>query len=111
MKAIRILLVTTAAVLGAASASAAGAGNFLPANQALVKYDDLDLNLDHDAKILYKRLTSASKQVCSQYASREVARRPVWEACLDQTLSKAVATVNVERVTALHQRVRTERAS
>lgn len=111
MKAIRIFLVTTAAVLGAAAASSASADNFLPANKALVKYDDLDLSSERDAKVLYKRLTSASKQVCSQYASRELTRRPVWETCIDQTLSKAVAAVNVERVTVLHQRLRNERAS
>jgi UrcA family protein len=105
------MLVTVAAVLGTASAASAAAGNAQLSNQLVVKYDDLDLSSEHDAKILYKRLTSASMQVCSKYASRELSRRAKWEGCIDQALTKAVVDVNVERVTALHHRTRNEQAS
>jgi UrcA family protein len=77
----------------------------------VVKYDDLDLSTEKDAKTLYARLRMAARQACAAHDGRDLRRRALWRQCYDDALSGAVVKVNRDTVSALHQRARVDGAS
>lgn len=91
-------------VLGAAAVglfcSAANTGE-VP-EQLAVRYADLDLSSRQDSTILYKRLQRASRHVCREFESRDPSKLRLRQACYDQALTDAVASVNHAVLTALH---------
>ena len=109
MNSFRAALITTVTVLGIAC-SAAMAGTSEPP-VLTVKYGDLNVDSDQGASELYSRLRMASRNVCSNYERRGLLKHPGWKKCYEKALTAAVANLNVERLTALHQRTRTVRAS
>ena len=79
------------------------AGETRDALTASVKYSELDINSEQGAKQLYVRLRMASRRVCANFEGRELRERYAWKNCVNESLARAVAEVNVERVTALHR--------
>jgi UrcA family protein len=74
-----------------------------------VDYTQYDLNSAKDVDKLYARLRSASRRVCAPVEGNEYKRGPVWRACFNEALGRAVSQINHEAVTALHFRMLRER--
>ena len=70
----------------------------------IVAFGDLNLDSAQGAKILYSRLRYAAQDVCSPYQGDELARKRVWQTCVESSLSDAVARINKPQVTALHNK-------
>ena len=105
----RAAIMTTVAVIGFALSAAASAGTDTPT--LTVKYNDLNVESEQGARELYSRLRTASRHVCSAFEGRELRQRAAWKECYQEALTKAVMDLNVERLTALHLRKQTDRAS
>lgn len=91
--------------LGAAALSlvAATASAELPPPQQEVNFSDLDLSKSQDAARLYRRLRTASAEVCDDFANRTSVRaRLQYRECVNRALTNAVATVAHPALTALH---------
>jgi UrcA family protein len=67
-----------------------------------VTYGDLNLESQEGAKVLYARLRSAAREVCSPLESRELSHRSSWQACVNGALESAVVKINKPMVSALH---------
>ncbi|MEP7242994.1 MAG: UrcA family protein [Gammaproteobacteria bacterium] len=86
------LLVAGALSFCATVASAATSDSAAP--QVFVHYSDLDLSKAQDAQILYRRITFAARNVCPEYASRDLWRKAAGQRCLSDTVARAVHDVN-----------------
>jgi UrcA family protein len=95
------------ALLAITCLASAGTAQAWDPGQALTKkvtYGDLNLDSEQGAKALYNRLRSAAKEVCAPFESIELARRIVWQTCVDHAVTSAVEQVNRPMVTAVHNR-------
>lgn len=72
------------------------------AAKAVVKYTDLDLSKEADARSLYARLQRASARVCGDFKDlRVLAVKRNYDVCYQESLSRAVDAVNHSTVTAM----------
>jgi UrcA family protein len=67
-----------------------------------VNYGDLDLSRPAALEVLFKRLKSAAKTVCAQFDSVDLARRRLFDACVDQAIAGAVIQTKVPALAALY---------
>ena len=68
-----------------------------------IRYADLDLAKQADAQALYGRLQRASSQVCDSYKdSRNLGMKPLYDACYQDTLARAVESVGHAAVKAAY---------
>jgi UrcA family protein len=78
--------------------------------KAVVNYSDLDLSRAADARSLYARLQKASDQVCSVYKdTRNLTRKRLFEACYQDSLTRAVDDIghaSVQAVFVADERIR-----
>jgi len=65
----------------------------------VVSYQDLDLNTEAGAKVLYGRIHGAAKQVCGNLEIRDLPVVRAHAACVEKAVSDAVAAVNNQRLT------------
>jgi UrcA family protein len=70
-----------------------------------VSYEDLNLDTEAGAKVLYHRLRRAAGEICTSLESMDAVLRATWSACYHNALNSAVASVNKPRVTALHSQL------
>jgi UrcA family protein len=68
----------------------------------IVHYGDLNLDSEQGAKVLYARLRSAARQVCSPLQSIDLSLQRQWEVCFNNAIANAVGEVNKTTVSALH---------
>lgn len=105
-KLLKGILVTLAVfALGAPAMAAADGKSELQGVSVKVSYSDLDLEKSEGARILYRRLQQASKQVCDlQGLQDHRSARAVVEAkrCYNDALSEAVAGIDNDLLTQLH---------
>jgi UrcA family protein len=66
-----------------------------------VSYRDLDLSTPHGAKVLYRRILAAAKEVCG-YRGPGLLEQSVWKGCYHNAIADAVGKVNNPLVTAVH---------
>jgi UrcA family protein len=86
---------------GAISANASDQSDAAVA-KAVVNYTDLNLSSEADVRSLYARLQRASARVCGDYKDlRSLAMKRAYEACYQESLSRAVDEVNHSAVTAM----------
>lgn len=72
------------------------------AHQTVIRYSDLDLSRDADVRELYSRLRRASDEVCSQYRNTlDLRTKRLYSACYQDTLARAVESVDHAAVTAM----------
>jgi UrcA family protein len=108
--AIRTPLNSTASMLAAgvfALICAASGGRALAADPSepltkIVHYGDLNLDSEGGAKVLYARLRSAAKEVCTPLESLDVTRRRLWQSCFNSAVANAVRQVDKITLSALH---------
>lgn len=71
-------------------------------HETVISYSDLDLSRDTDVHTLYTRLQRASDQVCGQYRdSRDLRTKQLYKMCFQDTLARAVDSVDNAAVTAM----------
>ena len=95
-----IAIAMLAAALAANQASAADVGEV---KQAVVKYSDLDLSQQTDARRLYSRIKRAARKVCDDspgYAPRLMMQ---YRACMTRAVNDAVDQVQSTRVAAIRR--------
>lgn len=103
-----LLLVTTVILL---TSLAQGQSVAVPASRTInvkVKFGDLDLGNQEDARILYSRLEKAAKKACNlagfspyrRAIPASIARRD-YQACIATTLADVVTRLNAPRVSRL----------
>ena len=93
-----------AGLMAVALSSVANAKDINAAPEVTVYYDEVKIASDSAASDLYRKLRTASREVCSQYRGRELRHRAAYDACYSRALSNAVLHVNRSAVTALHER-------
>jgi len=95
-----LILGSAAAFAGSPSAS----GSSSEGRAIDVDYSDLDLNTLEGAQTLYRRLRSASYNVCGIAPdAREIARKKLHDACTAKVMTAAVDKVDARTLTALHR--------
>jgi UrcA family protein len=104
----RVLVASKHAVLAAIGAASLSlfsitASAALPVPQQQVDFDDLDLAKSQDTERLYRRLRTASLNVCSDFRrSKSALMRERHRDCVSRALSVAVETIAHPSLTALH---------
>ena len=91
--------------LGAPAFASADVTSGLKGVSVKVSYADLNLEKQEGAKALYRRLQQASKQACGHRGLKEagtVKRLAETQRCYRETLAEAVAEVDSELVTQIH---------
>jgi UrcA family protein len=79
----------------------------LPASAAetqaqVVRFTQSDLANDAQVAVLYGRLQTAARDVCSSHRGRDLISMRNYRACYSDALEGAVNTVNEQTLTALH---------
>jgi UrcA family protein len=69
---------------------------------AIVAYGDLNLDSQQGLKVLYARLRNGAEDVCSSFEGRDLFFKKVWQTCFDRAVASAVAQVNRNGLTTLH---------
>jgi UrcA family protein len=72
---------------------------------SIVSYGDLNLDSEQGAKVLYARIRSAARNVCSSLEGCDLTEKKLWQDCFDKAVASAVVQVNKARVTALHNQM------
>lgn len=85
----------------AAHASAATPEDTVPT--IVVHYQDLNLSQERDAQRLYRRITTAAQLVCDKNRGEGLSGMPLYHACIDKAVNKAVANVSSQEVTQIHE--------
>ena len=75
------------------------------ATSAVVRYGDLDLSQQKDARTLYERLQRAARLVCQDgnYPNSDLKRLEEFHDCVQQAMANAVTDVGSAKVTAIRQ--------
>jgi len=69
----------------------------------VVQYKDLDLSQSKDAKRLYGRIVRAARIACDNDPESNLQRLALYEKCMRNAVSSAVAQVNSSQLTTVHQ--------
>jgi UrcA family protein len=67
-----------------------------------VRYDDLNLSTTDGVNMLYRRISSAARQVCPQSDLRDLHMLLIAERCQAAAVSKAVSEVNNPSLAMVH---------
>jgi UrcA family protein len=102
----RIAVLAACMLAGSLGVAAAAA----PADDVptvVVRYGDLDLSTPEGAQTLYKRISSAARQVCPAGDPRTLVRFDYGRRCRAAAIARAVSSVHSSQLAALHaERVR-----
>jgi UrcA family protein len=74
------------------------------ADSRVVRFDDLNLRADAGVARLYDRLRVAARQVCGASYTTNLYAKTSYRRCVSETLSRAVAEVDVAELTARHEK-------
>jgi UrcA family protein len=67
-----------------------------------LQYHSTDLNTPQGVTSLYRRIRAAASSVCGPFDRALVEEKQRWNQCVDQTVARAVASVNSESLSAYH---------
>ena len=106
----RAIFLTTFAVFSL-SAAAGNTQTLVPAGkQIAVNYSDLNISSPNGAQALIKRLLAAASQACGPAPDRrQFAYYHAYQDCVEDALSRSVATVNQPLVTESYRGLTTTR--
>ncbi|MGH8230870.1 MAG: UrcA family protein [Steroidobacteraceae bacterium] len=97
-----VLIGSLLVVASVTSARAAAVADEPPA--VTVQFTKAEL-LDHAGVVrVHRRLQAAAALVCHAYESRELARKAVFDRCVEASLSRAVSQIHDPALTAYHER-------
>jgi UrcA family protein len=66
----------------------------------VVNYGDLNLDRPEGIAALYRRVSNAAARVCAPFESRELSQLSAWRTCVNGSISRAVAKINLASLTA-----------
>jgi UrcA family protein len=66
-----------------------------------VRFDDLNIADPSGAKVLYRRIRAAAREVCARYDNGDRANRTPFQACVEKAIEDGVMKVNAPTLTAL----------
>ena len=89
------------AALAATTTSFAGSQADM-APTVVVSYGDLNLSTDDGVKALYRRISSAARQVCPDVYSRDLTTVAAGERCQVAAVEQAVRQVNNSKLALVH---------
>ncbi|HEX2493872.1 MAG TPA: UrcA family protein [Steroidobacter sp.] len=69
---------------------------------AVVSYADLNLNDKPGAQVLYRRLQSASRNVCRPLDTGRLSESIGWRACVNEAMTHAIDQIDAPALTAYH---------
>jgi UrcA family protein len=95
-----LVLGTFAGVMAAGAASAGSLDSNPPS--IVVKYSEQSLTTDEGVYTLYRRITSAAKQVCPDASIRNFSVQRQVEQCRDQAIARAIQKIDNSRLAALY---------
>jgi UrcA family protein len=72
--------------------------------EEIVRFGDLDLTRPADAQELYRRIRRAAHNVCEPIGMGNPALAPSDHSCIDQSIARAVADINIPLVTERYAR-------
>ena len=96
-----ICVATIGAGLAVNQASAASSDDAL--RSVVVRYSDLNLAKPQDARTLYARIRTAARLACGDVETPDLARFARFHNCINDAVTKAVSSVNMQQVTEIHQ--------
>ena len=96
-----ICVATIGAGLAVNQASAASSDDAL--RSVVVRYSDLNLAKPQDARTLYARIRTAARLACGDVETPDLARFARFHNCINEAVTKAVSSVNMQQVTEIHQ--------
>jgi UrcA family protein len=102
MNRITTIILTSALAAGAQIAHAADPTDDSPRHVA-VHFADLDVASVDGAAVLYHRLQSAAKSVCSEDNTRDLASASRVNTCVSKAISAAVTQINRPTLTAYYR--------
>ena len=73
------------------------------AKNVVVRYSDLNLSQPQDASTLYNRIQRAARAACEDDEAASLARLQRFHKCVDQAVTNAVAAINSQQLTELHE--------
>jgi UrcA family protein len=95
-----LLLASLAGVVAAGAASAAGTDSDVAS--IAVKYSQESLATDGGVNELYRRITSAAKQVCPDVSIKDLAGQRLRAQCREQAIAGAIRQIGNPQLAALH---------
>lgn len=95
-----VALLTVAAITVSSLAVGAHAGEVaLDGNRRAVHYQDLNLNTEAGAQVLYRRIRAAAAQVCGDTYSKQLDQAAAARTCMTQAIESSVRAVGNAQVT------------
>jgi UrcA family protein len=67
----------------------------------VVKFNDLDITTPDGAKVLYRRIRAAARDVCDASTGSDPVLRGAVKVCIDKAVDKAVKDVNAPMLSSL----------
>ncbi len=95
-------LISVVATSALAFIGATGQANAAESPTKIVNYSDINLESAAGAKVLYMRVRDAAEAVCRSHQGRSVREISEYNACFDQAVGAAVASINNPGLTALY---------
>ena len=68
-----------------------------------VRFDDLNIANPAGAKVLYRRISAAAREVCASYDTGNLLNQAPMRACVENAIHDAVMKVNAPTLTALRR--------
>ena len=99
----RMMLMALSALGMMSGMAAVRAGDLGEAMTRVVSYADLNTDSTQGAKVLFGRITTASRSVCAPLDHGKEASSEKFNTCMDDAIASAVATVNKEKLSALYR--------
>ena len=97
------LLATATLATGLTVDHASAASAYDEPKNVVVRYPDLNLSQPQDASTLYNRIQRAARVACENGEAESLARLQRFHRCVDQAVTNAVATINSQRLTEIHE--------
>ena len=68
----------------------------------VVSYEDLNVNSEPGARVLYGRLRMAATQVCAPFKGDTLSHKTNWRECFDQAIARSVKEIDQPVLTTYH---------
>jgi UrcA family protein len=95
-------LAALTACLAAGAFATARADSLSAGPSVTVSYRDLNIATEQGSRVLYHRIVSAARQVCSAEDIRDLSAVAATQACRARAIAQAVQTVNSPALAAVH---------
>jgi UrcA family protein len=99
----RCALICVATIGAGLAVNQASAASSDEPRSVVVRYSDLNLANPQDARTLYARIQTAARVACGDVEVADLGRFAQFHNCINEAVTKAVSSVNMQRVTEIHE--------